>query len=122
MNSFMQVSWSWVEGLHALREGILESLTDADLGFHPGGTNITFGELIVQMGEIEYSYIASLETFEQDWSVPATRPDLATSVAAINEWFNELDERLKATVSAFSEEDLKKDVMRAGGNSMPVEF
>ncbi len=122
MNSFMQVNWSWVEGLHALREGILETLPDADLGFTPGGTNSTFGQLFVTMGDVQYSYIASLETFEQDWSYRNVQPDLATSVAAIGEWFNQLDARLQATVSAFSEADLKKDVIRAGGGSLPVEL
>src|SRR5688572_16830329 len=122
MNRFMQENWSWVEGLNGLRAGVLDALTDADLAFNPGGANITFGHIFVEMGEVEYSYISSLETLKQDWSYRNTEPGLATSAAALKAWFHELDDRLKATVSAFSDEDLKNPVERAGGGSMPVEL
>jgi hypothetical protein len=122
MNRFMQENWSWVEALHALRAGVLDTLTDADLAFNPGGANVTFGQLYVGLGEIEHSYISSLETFKQDWSFRNSNPDLATSVATIKGWFHELDGRLEATVTAFSDDDLKTQVERSGGSSMPVEL
>jgi hypothetical protein len=122
MNTFMQMHWPWVEGLHALRDGILETLTDADLEFSPGGSNSTFGQLLVTNAEVEHSYITSLETFEQDWSYRNSQPGLPTSVAAITDWFAELDARLKATVSAMSDDDLKRDVKRPGGGSLPVDL
>jgi len=105
-----------------MRAGILDTLTDADLVFNPGGANVTFGELFVAMGEIEYSYITSLKTFNQDWSYRNSNADLATRIAGINEWFDELDGRLETIVSAFSDEDLTTRVERPGGNHLPVEL
>jgi hypothetical protein len=118
----MQEQWSWVEALHGMRTEILDALADADLSFNPGGTNLTFGRLFVQIGEIEYSYLRSLETFKQDWSYKHQDAGIASSVSALKAWFQQLDERLKETVAAFSDDDLKKPVERPGGNSMPVEL
>ena len=122
MNSFMQTSWSWVEGLNGMRTGILNALTDDDLAFNPGGDNISFGQLFVSLGEIEYSYITSFETFKQDWLYKNEDDTVATSVAALKTWFDDMDERLKTTISAFSEDDLKRSVERSGGGSMPVDL
>jgi hypothetical protein len=41
-------------------------LADADLNVSPGGANCTFGQLFVTNGEVQYSYIASLEMLEKD--------------------------------------------------------
>ncbi|MDQ4097298.1 MAG: DinB family protein [Actinomycetota bacterium] len=122
MNRFMQESWEWVAALHGMRAGILDSLSDAELGFNPGGENVSFGRLFVGMGEVEHSYIASLETFEQDWSYRNTDAGLAASASGLKPWFQALDGRLEATVSALSDEDLAKPVARPGGNAMPVEL
>lgn len=105
-----------------MRSGILDTLTDADLAFNPGGANVTFGQLFVALGEIEYSYISSLETFKQAWSYRNSNADVVTSVAAIKDWFRELDGRLEATASAFSDDDLRTHVERSNGGSMPVDL
>jgi hypothetical protein len=73
------------------------------------------------MGEIEHSYVQSLKTFKQDWSYHNTDADLESSVARLKAWFQTLDDELKATVAALSDEDLTKTVDR-GGFTMPVEL
>ena len=121
MNRYMLERWSWIEGTHGMRSQLLDILSDADLAFSPGGQNMTLGALCRQMGEIESSYIQSLNTFQQDWSYRSNEADLESSVARLKAWFQTLDDELKATVAAFSDEDLKKTVDRSGF-AMPVEL
>lgn len=119
MNRYMQEKWLWIEGLHDMRLQVLDMLSDNDLAFSPGGQNMALGTLCRQMGEIEYSYIQSLKTFQQDWSYRNTEATLKDSTTRLKEWFQTLDNELEATVSAFSDDDLKKTVDR-GGFAMPV--
>jgi uncharacterized damage-inducible protein DinB len=121
MNRYMLEKWSWIEGGHGMRSQLLDSLSDADLAFNPGGQNITLGALCREVGEVEYSYIQSLKIFRQDWSYRNEEAGLESSVARLKAWFQALDDELKATVAAFSDEDLNKTVDR-GGFSMPVEL
>jgi len=117
----MLEKWSWIDGTHAMRSQLLDILSDADLAFNPGGQNMTLGALCREMGEIEHSYVQSLKTFQQDWSYHNGEANLESSVARLKAWFQTLDDELKATVSAFPDEDLKKTVDR-GGYMMPVEL
>lgn len=122
MNRFMQEKWSWIEASHVMRTELLDTLSDADLAFNPGGQNLTLGALCRQMGEIEHSYIQSLKTFKQAWSYRNPDAGLETSTAKLRAWYQMLDEQMKAVASAFSDEDLQKLVDRSGGFSMPVEL
>lgn len=104
-----------------MRTGLLDILSDADLAFSPGGQNMTLGALCREMGEIEHSYTESLKTFKQDWSFHNQEAGLDGSVARLKTWFQGLDDELKATASALSDEDLKKTVNR-NGFEMPVDL
>ena len=73
MNHYMQEKWSWIEGTHGMRTGLLETLSDADLAFNPGGENVSLGALCRELGEIEYDYLQSFKTFRQDWSQQRSR-------------------------------------------------
>jgi len=121
MNRSMLEKWSWIDGTHAMRSQLLDILSDADLAFSPGGQNMTLGALCREMGEIEHSYVQSLKTFQQDWSYHNGEADLESSVARLKAWFQTLDDELKATISAFSDEDLKRTIDR-GGYMMPIEL
>ena len=121
MNRYMLEKWPWIEGSHGMRSELLDILSDADLAFSPGGQNMTLGALCRQMGEIEHSYIESLKTFQQDWSYRNMEADLESSAARLKAWFQTLDDSLKATVSALSDEDLKKTIDRSG-YPMPLEL
>ena len=121
MNSYMQEKWPWIEGTHALRTQLLDTLSDAELAFSPGGQNMTLGALCREMGETEHSYTQSLKTFKQDWSYRNTEAGLESSIARLKTWYQTLDEQMKATVSDLSDEDLTKTVDR-GGFSMPVDL
>ena len=68
MNRLMSEKWPWIGGTHGMRLLLLDTFSDADLAFSPGGQNMTLGALCREMGETEYSYVQSLQTFKQDWS------------------------------------------------------
>jgi hypothetical protein len=122
-NRYMTEKWSWVEGSHELRDGILEQLTDAELSFSPGGDNLRFGALLKQMGEIQHSYLQGLKTLTQDWEYRNTDEGLEGSVSRLTAWFHELDAEMKSVTSAFTDDDLtEKKVTRASGYEMPVEM
>ena len=122
MNRYMQEKWPWIEGTHGMRTALLDTLSDADLAFSPGGQNMTLGALCREMGEVEHSYTESLKTFKQDWSYRNQEAGLESSVARLKTWFQTLDEEMKAVVSALSDEDLKRTVNRNDGFEMPVEL
>ncbi len=121
MNRYMQEKWPWIEGTHGMRSQLIDTLSDADLAFSPGGQNMTLGALLREMGDIEHSYIQSLQTFKQEWSYHNTEAGLESSLTQLKAWYQTLDDEMKATVSALSDEDLAKTVDR-GGYSMPVDM
>ena len=121
MNRYMQEKWPWIEGTHGMRSQLLDILSDADLAFSPGGQNMTLGALCRQLGEIEHSYIQSLQTFKQDWSYRNTEAGLDSNVTRLKTWFQTLDDELKAAASALSDEDLTRMVDR-GGFALTVEL
>jgi uncharacterized damage-inducible protein DinB len=121
MNRLMSEKWPWIEGTHGMRLLLLDTFSDADLAFSPGGQNMTLGALCREMGETEYSYVQSLRTFKQDWSYHNVEAGLENSVARLKTWFQTLDEELQATVSALSDEDAKKAVDR-NGFMTPIEL
>ena len=65
-------------------------------------------------------YVQSLKTFQQDWSYRNTEAGLERSTARLKAWFQSLDEEMKTTASAFSDEDLNKTIER--GFAVPVEL
>src|SRR5437763_13314055 len=119
MNRYMLEKWPWIEGTHGMRSQLLDSLSDGDLAFSPGGQNITLGALCREMGEVEYSYIQSFKTFSQDWSYRNTEAGLTTSVSQLKAWFQSLEADMKETLSALSDEDFQKPVDR--GFKPPLE-
>ncbi len=122
MNSYMENKWSWIEGTHGMRNGLVGTLTDADLAFCPGGQTMSLGALCREIGDIEHAYIESLKHFKQDFSFRNTETGIETSTAKLLEWYKNLDDDMKATVAAFSEADLKKEVERPGGFKAPVDI
>lgn len=90
----------------ALRDELLEILTDDDLGFRVGGGSASLGALCREIGEIEHSYVESFRTFRQDFGYRNPDPRLESSVAALSSWYVGLDRELTAAVAALSEDDI----------------
>jgi len=121
MNRMMDEKWPWIEAAHGMRSQILDILSDADLGFTPGGQNMTLGALYREMGEVEYAYIQSLKTLKQECPIATSDADLVGSVAQLGAWFHTLDEGMKVAIAELLDEDVNKTVDR-GGNAVTVEF
>lgn len=112
MNSIITNHYPIFEHYQAMRSQLMEILTDADLATHPGGENRPLGELCREIGEVEYSYIQSFKTFEQNFDYGNEEPGLSHSVEKLTNWFAELDAELKEAVANLSEEDLEKTINR----------
>jgi hypothetical protein len=122
MNQFMQENWSQFEASHGMRNEALDTLTDADLAFNPGGANMSFGALWREMGEIEYAYVQSIKTFTQDFAYHNDETGLDGSVARLKAWLESLDAEMKAAIEALSDEDWKKPIQRESGYETPVDL
>jgi hypothetical protein len=122
MNRVMEAKWPWIDGAHLLRAQLLDSLSNEDLVFSPGGTNVPLGALLREVGDVEYSYIQSLKTFKQDWSYHNTDAGIESDLEELKAWYPTLDQEMKATLEAFSNDDLAKSIDRGNGSSLPVEL
>ena len=116
MNSIRQNYYPIFQMYQALREQLLDILTDDDLGYRAGGANPTLGFLCREIGEVEYAYIQSFKTFKQDFSYRNETPGLESSRQQLAGWFKALDQELKETVEGLSEEDIKNRVIDRGGD------
>jgi hypothetical protein len=121
MNSMMHAYYPTFEMYQALRDQLMEILTDEDLVLRPGGQNEPLGVLCREIGETERSYIQSFKTFRQDFSYRNEEPELARSVAKLVAWFKELDDELKSTIGGLSEQDIQNRVVDRGeGFTLPL--
>ena len=115
MNSIITDAYSLFELYQALRNQLMEILTDEDLSFRPGGDNPSLGELCRQIGEIEQSYINSFKTFEQDFSYRNQEPGLQNSIGQLTIWFEALDKELKKVIEGLTEEMIQNQTINRGG-------
>jgi hypothetical protein len=121
MNSFMQQFAELLTGQTAMRDQILDLLSDDDLKRTLGGDTLSAGALFREQGEIEYSYIQSFKTFKQDFHYRHTDPELETSKARLAEWHKQLDDELIKTLNELTEDQVQnKMIDRGGGFMLPV--
>jgi hypothetical protein len=113
MNTVMKEDIEMLRGTLGMRDQILATLSDADLSFKVTG-NPTLGELIVNSGEVERSYVDSFKTFKQDWSYRNTEAGLSTSLERLKAWFKAMDAELDATLTAMSDDDATKKIIERG--------
>lgn len=115
MNSIIREQGTMLEQTQALRNQLMEILTDEDLGYTPGGESLTLGALCREMGEVQHAYVESFKTFRQDFSYRHEEPGLEGSVERLAAWFQALDGELKAALEALSEEDIQNRLIDRGG-------
>lgn len=126
MNSIIESTNSLVSGefgiLHlteAIRDQIMENVTDADLAYcFPNCPS--FGELCREMGETEQCYIESYKTFTMKFEYGGSDPAVATDSATLKTWFAQLDADLDAAMAALSEDDVQnRKIVREGESPFP---
>jgi hypothetical protein len=123
MNQIMTEQYPTFQLYQALRDQLMDLLTDADLRYTPGGPNPPLGVLCREIGEVEYTYIQSFKTFTHDFSYRDTTSGLAESVAQLAAWFGELDQELRATIEGLSDEDIANRLIdRGGGFKLPPRY
>ena len=120
MNSLMQQHADLLKSLQELRPDMVSILTDADLAYKLPGRNGTLGELFLEMGEVEQSYIDSFKNFKQDFSYRHPDAAVLTSVEKLKFWYETLDQELLVTLEGLREEDLQKTIDRGYGFNPPV--
>jgi hypothetical protein len=89
-----------------LRDELMAVLTNDDLAFRPGVATGTLGELCREIGDIEHSYVEAFRTFRQDFGWRSDDPAVERDVAALRDWYAELDRELRAALEALSEDDI----------------
>ena len=120
MNSQIQEFWDLNRMYTPLRDQLMESLTDDDLAYTPGGSNPTLGELCRELGETEYAYVQSFKTFKIDFSHKTDDDSYLTSVDKLKTWYKQLDEELESALEAVSDEDVANKQMDRDGYMAPV--
>ena len=96
---------AYFDEYQALRDQLMEIVADEDLRYRVGGTTVTLGALCREIGEIERSYVESFRTFRQDFDYRHPDPLIETSVAALQQWYADLDRDLMAVLETLSEAD-----------------
>lgn len=115
MNSIMREQGPILKQTQALRNQLMEILSDGDLGYSPGGDNLTLGALCREMAEVQQSYILSFQTYEQDFGYRIEDPEIERSVAQLDSRFQAMDRELEAALATLSEEDIQNRVIDRGG-------
>ena len=99
-----------------LRSELMETLADEDLSYSPGGENMTLGQLCVEIGEIQTSYIQSFITFTQNFDYRIDQDGLYGSVAQLTSWYKALDEDLYKVLDRLTAEDIGSRKIDRGDN------
>lgn len=118
-NSIVRNYWSTFRMYSSLRNELMETLTDADLAFRPGGENPTLGELCLEIGEVQHAYIESFSTWRIDFSYRHPDRTAASSVAALVAWYDGLDVALGKAIVSLSEEDIENRTVDRGPHFKP---
>jgi hypothetical protein len=121
MNSLVERELPILKATQALREQLMNALTNDDLTYKLPGENPTLGELCFEMGEIENSYIQSFKTFTQDFNYRSDTDNVGKSVEKLKAWYQTLDAELETVLSGLSDDDIQnKHIERGHGFSPPV--
>lgn len=114
MNALIKEHGELLSETQSFRTGMLAQLTDGDLAYALPG-NMTLGELCREMGETEHGYVAAFSRFEHEWGYRHPDPSVATSVAALRAWYEQLDGDLLAALNALTDDDIATRRLRGGG-------
>ncbi len=120
MNAQIKEFWDLNRMYVELRDSLMNELSDDDLAFSPGGDNPTLGALCRELGETQHAYAESYKNFKVDFSYRRDDERHLTSVAALKEWYAQLDQNLEAALEAVSDDDVAEKKMDRDGYKVPV--
>jgi hypothetical protein len=113
-NSLIVDKFPIFEIYQSMRPLLFTVIEDADLAYTPANCP-SLGELAVQIGEWQQSYVDSFRTFKQDFEYRNPDPELRASKAKLLAWYAELDAELKKAIEALSEEQIQNQKVDKGG-------
>jgi hypothetical protein len=116
MNSIMREYWSFFQMYQALRNQMMDLLTDEDLVFNPGGANPPLGILCKEIGEVQQAYILSFTNRTLDFSYHNEDPAIPQSISKLVAWYEQLDDDLYTAVAGLSDEEIATQIVDRGGN------
>lgn len=105
-NSIIEQQYPEFEMIQWLRTQLLETLTDADLSFTPGGENPPLSQLFIELEETEEMYIRSFQTYRLSTPPKEDRLPQAVTVSELLAEFVDLDQRLEVALRAIPEADV----------------
>ncbi|MCB9452538.1 MAG: hypothetical protein H6672_13965 [Anaerolineaceae bacterium] len=115
MNQIMKNTYGILQMTTALRDQMIETLTNEDLRYQLPA-NPTLGVLCREIGEVQQAYIQSFQDFKMDFSYRVNDPALETSVDKLKAWYARLDDDFKNTLAALSDEDIQQKMIDRGGD------
>jgi hypothetical protein len=119
MNQIEKEFFGLLDMTHKVRDSGLAALSDEDLAFRIPGCP-TVGDLVVELGDVEFAYTRSFSTFVLRFESNAPGREQVTNAAAAIDWLHGLDVQLKEALAALSDTDLSGKQVERGGWKMPV--
>ena len=119
MNSLFEEE---IRGHHSMRDHLLTLVSDADLACDLPGQNLTLGEVLIEMGNVQGVYTHSFDTLTLDWAHRQLPPPEPITVASLQAWFAAQDDAMSAALSRFTEEELRIDRIDRGNGFIASPF
>ena len=119
MNRLMKRYPELMELNQKLRHDVLDAISDEDLGHTLGGDTLSLAELLLQQGRWEDDYVQAWRTLEMRHGSQSA-PEQQT-VAGFRAWFADIEQAVRTTLEAMSDEELSRPVKR-GTHSLPLEI
>jgi hypothetical protein len=111
-----------IRGHHSMRDHLLTVISDADLDYQPPGRNPSFGQLLVDLGDVQGVYTHSFETFTLDWTHRRLPPPTPITIANLRTWFDAQDHAMKTALDRFTDDELRLDRIDRGGGFIASPF
>ena len=119
MNRLMKRYPELMEANQKLRHDVLDAISDDDLTHTLGGDTLSLAGLLLQQGRWEDDYVQAWHTLEMRHG-SRSAPEHQT-VAGFRAWFAEIEQGVRTTLEAMSDEELSRPVKR-GAHSLPLEI
>lgn len=103
---------TYITGMHMMRDGALERVTDADLSFSPGGSNGTLGQLFMAFADTQADYIQSLHTLKFKPGTSSHHRETFIDMSTLRDRFEANDSAMLTALRALTEEGFEMQVER----------
>ncbi len=103
----------WFDAYQDLKHQMIDMLSDADLSHVIQGSP-SLGELCLEHGEVEQSYLDSFRKHELTFEYSHADREVAGSTEALRGWYAKLDGEFRTVLDALTERDLETVTISRG--------